>query len=119
MMEAHVWIGTSGRWSPFQRFEEGTLSLDGDRLTLRSAEPVSVSLSESELAFPLSMTGAGFVLTVHGRKRYVWFMDPFAGRSTFLTSFDRTAAQVDGAKSLFAGWRAARPWLKTLRATTR
>jgi hypothetical protein len=119
-MEARVWIGTKGRFNPLQQFEQGILSLDGDALTFRGGgggDTVSTSLSEVEFSFPLSMSGTGFVMTVRGVKSYVWFYDAFAGRSTLITSGDKDAAVRDGAKSWFAGRRAAKPWLKALRST--
>jgi hypothetical protein len=119
-MEARVWIGTKGRYNPLQEFEEGFLSLDGDALMFRvGGDTVSMSLSEVEFSFPLSMTGAGFVMTARGKKAHVWFYDPFAGRSTLVTSGDLDEARLDGARSWFEGRKAAKPWLKTLRATTR
>jgi hypothetical protein len=119
-MKAKVWVGTKGRFNPLQEFEERLLSLDGDTLTFRGGrESFSMELSEVALGFPLSMNGAGFVLTVRGAKFHVWFYDPFAGRSTLLTSGDRDEAMKDGARSWFAGRRAAKPWLKTLRVAAR
>jgi hypothetical protein len=119
-METRVWIGTKGRFNPLQRFEEGRLSLEGDALTIRGGgDPVSMNLSEVELGFPLSMNGTGFVITARDAKTYVWFYDPFAGRGTLITTGDRDDALKDGAKSWFQGRRAAKPWLKALRVTTR
>jgi len=118
-MEARVWIGTKGRFNPLQEFEEGLLRLDGSELTFRGAgEPVSMNVSEVDLDFPMSMTGTGFAMTVRGTKAYVWFYDPFAGRSTLVESGDQDDAMKDGAKSWFKGRRAAKPWLKALRSTT-
>ncbi len=118
-MEARVWIGTKGRFNPLQEFEEGLLRLDGGELTFRGAgEPVSMNLSEVDLDFPLSMTGTGFAMTVRGTKAYVWFYDPFAGRSTLVESGDQDDAMKDGAKGWFTGRKAAKPWLKALRSTT-
>jgi hypothetical protein len=119
-MEARVWIGTKGRYNPLQQFEQGILSLDGDALTFRGGgEPVCTKLSEVEFGFPLSMTGSGFAMTVRGVKAYVWFYDPFAGRSTLLTRGALDKARIEGAKSWFEGRRAAKPWLKALRSTPR
>jgi hypothetical protein len=120
-MEAGVWIGTKGRFNPLQQFEQRILSLDGDVLTIRggAGEAVSWSLSDVEFGFPLSMSGAGFVMTVGGVRSFVWFYDPFAGRSTLLTEGDKDAAAIEGAKSWFAGRKAAKPWLKALRSTAR
>jgi hypothetical protein len=117
-MEARVWVGKKGRFNPLQRFEEWTLSLHRDTLTFRDRNGVTMAaaLSEVELSFPLSMTGAGFVLAARGVRAYVWFYDPFAGRSAFLESGDKDAAQLEGAKRWFEGRRAAKPWLKALRA---
>jgi len=116
-MDAHVWIGTKGRFNPFQQFEEGTLTLDGSALVFRGAgEPVLMHLSEVEFRFPLSMTGTGFVLTVRGVKAYVYFMDPAASRKAVLESGDVDDGGVAGATSFFEGRRAGKPFLKALRA---
>ena len=118
-MEARVWIGTKGRFNPLQQFEQRILSLERRAHVSRRRDTVSTSLSEVEFGFPLSMSGTGFVMTVRGVNSYVWFYDPFAGRSTLLKSGNKEKAQLDGAKSWFEGRRAAKPWLKALRATTR
>jgi hypothetical protein len=120
-LEARVWLGSKGRFNPLQEFARGTLLLEGRALTFRGdeGETLATTLAEAQLDFPLSMSGAGFVLTVSGRKSYVWFYDPFAGRGTLLRSGKLRKAQLDGAKSWFEGLKAARPWLKTLRASAR
>jgi hypothetical protein len=116
-MEARVWIGTKGRFNPFQRYEEGTLSLDGDVLTFRGAgDAASMSLSEVEFSFPRSMTGTGFVMKVRGIKAVVYFLDPFAARNAMLESGDVDDGGPAATISFFEGRRAAKPWLKTLRA---
>ena len=117
-MEARVWVGKKGRFNPLQRFEEWTLRLDGDALMFRDRNGVtmSASLSEIEFSFPFSMSGAGFVLTRRGVRAYVWFYDPFAGRSSLLENGDKDEAMLAGAKSWLAGRRVAKPWLKALRA---
>jgi len=115
-----VWIGTKGLFDPFQSFERGTLSLDGDSLTLRGAgDAVTARLSEIELSYPLPMMGGGFAMTLGGVKTYVWFYDPFTGRNAFLKRFKLRRAQLESAGAWYAGRRAARRWLKTLRAATR
>jgi hypothetical protein len=117
-MEARVWIGTKGRFNPFQEFEEGVLSLEGDTLTFRTRhDTVSMGLSEVEFGFPLSMSGAGFVMTVRGIKAHVWFYDPFPGRGTLIEAGDRDEAAQEGAKRWFEGRKAAKPWLRTLRSS--
>ena len=117
-MEARVWVGKKGRFNPAQRFEEWTLSLHRDTLTFRDRNGITMSaaLSEMELSFPFSMSGAGFVLAARGVKAYVWFYDPFAGRSSLLESGDRDTATLHGARSWLQGRRVARPWLRALRA---
>jgi len=117
-MEAKVWVGKKGRFNPLQRFEVWTLRLDRDTLTFRDRNGVTMCarLSDVELSFPLSMSGAGFVLAARGVRAYVWFYDPFAGRSAFLEDGDKDGAQLEGAMSWFQGRRAAKPWLKALRA---
>lgn len=113
-----MWVGKKGRFNPLQHFEEWTLSLHRETLTFRDRNGVTMCapLAEVQLAFPFSMSGAGFVLTARGVKAYVWFYDPFAGRSAFLESGDKDGAQFEGARSWLAGRRAAKPWLKALRA---
>ena len=64
------------------------------------------------------MIGTGFVLTAGGTKSYIWFYDPFAGRSTFLESGDADEANLEGAWSWFKGRKSAKPWLRALRAAT-
>ena len=116
-----MWLGSKGRFNPVQEFTEGTLRLEGEALTFLSdeGETLATTLSEAQLGFPLSMSGTGFVLTVADKRSYVWFYDPFAGRGTLLRSGKLRKAQVDGAKSWFKGRRAAKPWLKALRASAR
>jgi hypothetical protein len=119
-MEAQVWIGTKGLFDPFQSFERGVLTLAGETLTLRSGDDaVTAPLSEIDLAFPLPMMAGGFAMTVDGVRTYVWFYDPFTGRNTLLRRFSLRRAQLAGAGAWLTGLRAARPWLKTLRAATR
>ena len=65
------------------------------------------------------MTGAGFELTLGGKKSYVWFYDPFAGRDTLLSSGRLNKARLDGGKSWLKGRKAAKPWLKALRASAK
>ena len=116
-MEARVWIGTKGRFNPFQQYEEGTLSLDGDVLTFHGVgDAASMSLSEVEFSFPRSMTGTGFIMKVRGIKATVYFLDPFAARNAMLESRRRGRRGRAGTISFFEGRRAAKPWLKTLRA---
>jgi hypothetical protein len=120
-LEARVWVGSKGRFNPLQQFAEGTLRLDGDALTFSGdqGQTLSTTLSEAQLGFPFSMTGAGFELTVRGQKSYVWFYDPFAGRDTLLGSGRLNKARVDGGKAWFKARKAAKPWLKTLRASAK
>lgn len=120
-LEARVWLGTKGRFNPLQEFSEGVLRLDGEALTFRGdqGETLETTLPEAQLGFPLSMTGAGFELTVRGQKSYVWFYDPFAGRATLLSSGKLNKARLDGGKSWLMGRKAAKPWLKALRAAAR
>ena len=117
-MEAFVWVGTRGRFNPFQRFERGVLSLEGDMLTFRGrgGDTVATRLSEANLRFPLSMMGGGFVMTMRNAKSYVWFSDPYATRNALLRSGDSFDAGLGGAKSELKGRRAARAWLKALKA---
>ncbi len=117
-VEARVWVGSKGRFNPLQRFEEWTLSLYRDTLTFRDRNGITMSaaLSEVELSFPLSMSGAGFVLVARGAKAYIWFYDPFASRKALLESGDQDGATLEGARSWLQGRRAAKPWLKALRA---
>ncbi len=49
-------------------------------------------------------------MKVPGIKAYVYFFDPFAGRNAMLESGDVDDARREGALSLFAGRRAAKPW---------
>jgi len=88
-----------------------------DALTFRGnqGEALATTLPEAQLGFPRSMTGAGFALTVRGKTLYVWFYDPWSGRSTLLSGGDTNEANFVGAKSWFEGRRAAKPWLKALR----
>jgi hypothetical protein len=118
-LEARVWLGSKGRFNPLQQFSEGSLRLDGDVLTFRGdqGETLATTLSEAQVGFPLSMTGAGFVLTVRGKTSYVWFYDPFAGRGTLLSGGGLNKARLEGAKGWFKGRKAAKPWLKALRAS--
>ena len=120
-LEARVWLGTKGRFNPLQEFAEGTLRLDGDALTFHDdqGETLATTLSEAQLAFPLSMTGAGFELTVRGQKSYIWFYDPFAGRNTLVSTGRLKKAQMDGGMAWFKARKAAKPWLKVLRASAR
>jgi hypothetical protein len=117
-MEARVWVGTKGRFNPMQRFEEWTLCLDRETLTFRDRNGLTMStaLSKARLSFPFSMSGAGFVLELRGVRAYVWFYDPFAGRGALLESGDLDEARLEGARSWFQGRRAAKPWLRALRA---
>lgn len=117
-MEARVWVGSRGRFNPLQRFEEWTLILDRDTLTFRDRNGLTMSeaLSKVRLSFPFTMSGAGFVLEKRGVRAYVWFYDPLAGRSRLLEGGDLGEAQLDGARSWFQGRRAAKPWLRALRA---
>jgi hypothetical protein len=119
-MEATVWIGRKGLFNPFRSIEPGTLALDGERLTLGgSGKTVTAALSELKLAFPLAMMGGGFAMTVDGATTYVYFYDPFAGRNAFLRRPSLRRAQLRGGAAWLGGLRAARPWLKTLRAAAR
>jgi hypothetical protein len=90
-LETRVWL-TASRYKPLQPTCPGTLSLDGDALTFGGdrGEKLATTLSEARLDFPRSMVGMGFVLTVGGTKSYVWFSDPFAGRTTVLEGATRT-----------------------------
>lgn len=119
-LEARVWLAVNGRFNPFQRCWEGVLRLDGDALTFHGdqGETLATTLSEARLAFPRSMTRMGFALTVGGRKAYVWFSDPFAGRTTMLGGGDADEANVANAKGWFTARKAAKPWLTALRAST-
>ena len=115
-MDANVWIAAK-RYSPFQQCEERILSLEGGTLTVRGeGGAVSMSMSEIELRFPRSMLGAGFELIKDGGKLYFWFYDPFTGRDAMLKGSDENEATLENAKGFFGGRRAAKPWLKALRA---
>lgn len=118
-LEARVWLGSKGRFNPLQEFSEGILRLEDDALTFRGDEgdTLATTLSEAQLAFPISMTGAGFALTVGGTTSYVWFYDPFAGRGTLLSGRGLNKARLEGGKSWLMGRKAAKPWLKALRST--
>src|SRR5262249_8515130 len=88
-MDAHVWIGTGNRFNPLQQFQEGTLILDGETLTVQlPGGTFSVDAHDAELTFPRLMTGTGFEMTVGDVKAHVWFYDPYAGRSALLSGSD-------------------------------
>lgn len=77
---------------------------------------VSVDAKDAQLAFPRLMTGMGFEMTVGGVRTHVWFSDRFAGRNAMLSGSDQDEANVANAKGWFQGRKAAKPWLKALRA---
>ena len=116
-----MWLGVKGRFNPLQNYHGGILRFDGETLSFRGdrGETLATTLSEAKLDFPLSMTGTGFELTVEGKKLYVWFYDPFAGRDKLLNGGDLDESRIEGAVGWFKGRSAAKPWLKTLRAATR
>ncbi len=74
-LETRVWMGTKG-----QEILTGILRVDGERLTFRgdTGAALETTISESEPRFPRSLTGIGLTLFVRGRKRFVWFDDPYA-----------------------------------------
>lgn len=120
-METRVWLGTQARYNPLQQYHPGLLRLDGEalRFTGDQGETLATRLSQAELGFPLSMTGTGFALTVQGRKMYVWFYDPGGQRDALIGGGDENEAAIVGAKGMWQGRKAAKPWLKTLRASRR
>jgi hypothetical protein len=118
-LETRVWLALS-RVSPFQRTLNGVLRLDGDTLSFTGdgGEAIAMRLEDAHLSFPRSMIGMGFVWKVQGRKVYVWFSNPFTARETLLEGGDEDEVNAESAEGTFAGRKAARPWLSTLRAAT-
>jgi hypothetical protein len=118
-LETRVWLALS-RVSPFQQTLNGVLRLDGETLSFEGdrGEAIAMRLSDANLAFPRSMIGMGFVWKLQGRKVYVWFSNPFAARETLLEGGDEDEANAESVTGTFAGRKAARPWLSTLRAAT-
>jgi hypothetical protein len=75
-LETRVWLGTKG----LREVLTGVLRLDGERLTFRGDQGAALetTISESHPRFPMSVNGIGLTLFVRGRKRFVWFDDPYA-----------------------------------------
>jgi len=118
-LETPVWLAFK-RWNPFQQTYQGVLRLEDDMLSFHgpNGEAFRSALADARCKFPRSMSGMGFELTVQGTKLYVWFSDPFAGRTAMLEGGDQDEANMENAKGFFDGRRAAKPWLRTLRAVT-
>jgi hypothetical protein len=106
-LENHVWVGRSAL-NPIQTYHEGTLSLTGDELRFTSERgSESFAVLRPTVTFPMWMGKAGFVVSIEGTKRYVWFYDLKSSSSLY---HSRNSVLVGGSIGWMKGIKAAKPW---------